>query len=109
MSFLSTGSGKTTLAQKLLNERITKDKVPCYYWSLKNTGRGNYYALFLQQFCLAKVDSQGGIVNTMTVVETLRALLSKLKEEHGAPSVLVIDDAQVNHYCQIFLIEATMH
>jgi len=90
------GTGKTTLLQKLLNERITKDGVPCYYWSLKECKSGtDYVATFEKLFGVAEAVSVGKLAETAVNCETLADVFRQLRVEKGAPCVLVIDDAQV--------------
>ena len=90
------GTGKTTLVQKLLNERITKDHVPCYYWSLKDYGsKVDYSDLFLNHFGVSSAMSDGKLAEKAVNNEILARAFHQLRVESGAPCVLVIDDAQV--------------
>ena len=90
-----TGSGKTTLVQKLLNERMKNSKVPCYYWSLKNDGiRTDFGVMFSELFGIKEAMAKGFLANGSVSEHTINRLLWKLKEETGVPAVLVVDDAQ---------------
>ena len=79
--------------QKVLNERITKDKVPCYYWSLKTVVMDNFYDQFMRSFGIGDAINRGILAGCSG--DTLSSVLRRLKEETGAPCVLVLDDAQV--------------
>ena len=70
----------------MLNERITKDMVPCYYWSFKVEEPDNFYRSFGIGDAIAS-----GCAN----VGTLRTVFRRLNEETGAPCVLVLGDDQV--------------
>ena len=95
-SLFHLGTGKTTLVQKLLNERIANNPVPCYYWSLKDCGSGtDFMALFLSHFGVKKAVSEGRLAKDAVNSEVLADVFHQLRVETKAPCVLVIDDAQV--------------
>ena len=87
------GSGKTTLVKKLLNERIARDRIPCYYWSLKAYSSIDFRDMFFQLFGIEEAFSRDIIKGTIGVA-TLMNMFRRLKSEHGVPCVLVVDDAQ---------------
>ena len=94
--------------KKLLNEHITKDKVPCYYWSLKaaisNIDIGDQ---FLGLFGTGDAVGSGKVPKTPSEVEALLRALRKLKKATGVPCVFVLDDAQVPYLKQECYIEST--
>lgn len=86
--------------QKLLNERIDKDKVPCYYWSLKDiVGTPDISTTFLQLFGIAGGLATGDLAIESVKRESLKDALKQLREKNGVPSVFVLDDAQVLVEC----------
>jgi hypothetical protein len=90
------GSGKSTLVTKLLTERIIKDKIPCYYWSLKDIGHEiDFGVRFFKLFGIEEAVGQDKIVKETVSANMLKSTLESLAEQNGAPCVLVIDDAQV--------------
>ena len=80
----------------MLNERITKDKVPCYYWSLKDvTGEDNVSSVFFKQFGIEEAIASGQLPTENANVHTFKRVLRKLGKRGDSPCVLVVDDAQV--------------
>jgi hypothetical protein len=78
-----------------LNERITKDNVPCYYWSLKKEGdRTDFGSIFDGLFGIKEAVAQGILAKDSIWSDLLFEIVQRFKEEHGAPCVLVVDDAQ---------------
>ena len=97
VSFICTciGSGKTSLVQKLLNERMKNSKVPCYYWSLKiDDNNTNFVVMFLELFGIKEAMEKGFLAKESVSMRTIISVLRKLKEENSVPAVLVVDDAQ---------------
>ena len=89
------GSGKTSLVQKLLNERINGSKVPCYYWSLKkDIKRTDFAVMFSELFGIKEAMEKGFLAKDSVGMHTIYRLLWKMKGETGVPAVLVVDDAQ---------------
>jgi hypothetical protein len=89
---------------KLLNERITKDKIPCYYWSLKrNFEKTDFATQFLKLFGVEEAVGQDKIVKNTVSANMLVDVLGRLKKENGAPCVFVMDDAQVNIHALSYL------
>jgi hypothetical protein len=77
-----------------LNERITKDKVPCYYWSLEKEGNElDFGPMFYGLFGIKEAVSQGILVKDSIWYDELTEVFRRLKKEHGAPCVLVVDNA----------------
>ena len=84
--------------KQLLNERIDKDKVPCYYWSLKGTDELNFRAEFFGLFGIESAIEKGLVSKNSIGTSTLLGVFRRLMEEHKAPCVLVVDDAQVGGF-----------
>ena len=81
--------------QKVLNERITKDKVPCYYLPLETVKMDHFYTQFMKSFGIGDAINRGIIAECTVQGDTLISVFRRLKEETGAPCVLVLDNAQV--------------
>jgi hypothetical protein len=78
-----------------LNERIDKDKVPGYYWSLKEEGDGTDFGpIFRGLFGIDAAVTLGTLPKDSITNSQLMEVFIRLKKEKGVPCVLVVDDAQ---------------